>query len=77
MPHRTALPIVCLLLSFLLLSGCASMLPVSKTNVESTWESFDQAKAAFDKIHPHQTTRADLAALSFDPFKTPNIEILT
>jgi hypothetical protein len=77
MPHRTVLPVVCLLLSFLLLSGCAAMLPVSKTNVESTWESFDQAKTAFDKILPQQTTRADLAALNFDPFKTPNIEILT
>ncbi|HSR36818.1 MAG TPA: hypothetical protein VLL73_06510 [Desulfurivibrionaceae bacterium] len=59
------------------LAGCSTMLPVSKTNVESSWETFEEAKAAFDKIIPYQTTRADLAALHFDPFKTPNIEILT
>ena len=60
-----------------LTQGCGAMLPVSKSNVESTWETFEQAKAAFDKIIPHQTNRADLTALHFDPFQTPNIEILT
>jgi len=60
-----------------LLPGCGAMLPVSKVNVESTWETFEQAKASFDKIIPNETRRADLTALNFDPFRTPNIEILT
>lgn len=60
----------------MLLAGC-TMLPMAKSNVQSTWESFDQAKAAFDKVIPYQTTKTELASLQFDPFVTPNIEILT
>lgn len=53
------------------------MLPVAKSNIDSPWETFEQAKAAFDNIIVHETTREELTALHFDPFKTPNIEILT
>ena len=67
--------LLCCLLA--LAQGCGTMLPVSKTNVKSTWESFEQAKLAFDKIEPYKTTLADLTALKFDPFQSPNIEILT
>ncbi|MEW6500798.1 MAG: hypothetical protein ACOY8P_12290 [Thermodesulfobacteriota bacterium] len=77
MPHRTPRRLTWLVLLVPLLAGCSTMLPVSKTDVESTWESFEQAKEAFDRITPYQTTRLDLTALHFDPFKTPNIEILT
>lgn len=75
--QRTLVAIATLLTVSLVLGGCSAMLPVGRTTVESTWETFDQAKAAFDRIIPYQTSRADLAALNFDPFKTPNIEILT
>lgn len=57
--------------------GCSSMLPVAKSDIDSPWETFEQAKTAFDKIIPYETTREQLESLYFDPFKTPNIEILT
>ena len=42
----------------------------------TTWENFDQAEAAFDKIIPHKTRVEDLKALGFCPHTTPNIKIL-
>lgn len=45
--------------------------------VESPWESFAQAKQAFDKITPGQTSAEDLNSLNFAPFQNPNIEIIT
>jgi hypothetical protein len=65
------------LLCLLTLCGCSTLLPVAKTTVESPWLSFEEAKSAFDKIVPYQTTSAELVQLNFDPYRTPNIEILT
>jgi hypothetical protein len=59
-----------------LLVGCGGMLPTEKNIVKSPWKSFDQAKAAFDKITPYETTADDLKKLGFDPYTTPNIAIL-
>jgi hypothetical protein len=61
----------------LLAAGCISLLPSAETTVNSPWGSFDEAKLAFDRIVPHETTAAGLKELGFDPFSTPNIEILT
>lgn len=58
-------------------SGCLTLLPSAKQSTLSPWESFDNAKAAFDKIVPYSTTKAELKALGFDPFSTANIQILT
>jgi hypothetical protein len=59
------------------LSGCGGMLPKGRTVTESPWGSFDEAKAAFDKITPYNTSIQDLKNLGFDPYSTPNIKILT
>ncbi len=61
---------------FLLLQGCASLLPSSKEVTKSRWNSFDEAKAAYDKIMPNTTTLEDLKNLGFNPETTPNITIL-
>lgn len=58
------------------LAACSSLLPKVKTVVHSPWESFDDAKAAFDKISLNKTTVTELKDLGFDPFTTPNIKIL-
>jgi hypothetical protein len=68
--------ILCSIL-FLTGMGCANLLPSEKRTIQSPWETFNDAKAAFDKIIPYQTTIKDLERLHFDPFTTPNIEILT
>ncbi len=57
--------------------GCSAMLPESRSSVESSWGSFEQAKLAFDKVTPHNTTSDELAKLGLAPFVTPNIKILS
>lgn len=65
------------LASLFFCSGCSSLLPVVKGRTEAPWESFEQAKDAFDKIIPYQTSREELQTLNFAPFQNPNIEIVT
>jgi len=67
---------ILLALVLCLASGCSGMLPVAKSTDEFRWESFDQVKASFDLIAPLETTKADLLKLGFDPYQTPNIQIL-
>lgn len=63
--------------ALLVMGGCSALLPSSKETVESPWKSFDEAKAAYEKIIPGITTMADLTALGFDPIASPNLQILT
>ncbi len=62
--------------SLLIFAGCASLLPTSKTTVESPWQNFDDARTAYEKIIPRKTTVDDLRKLGFDPTITPNIRIM-
>ncbi len=59
-----------------LFAGCASLLPSSKTTIESPWQGFDSAKVDYGKIFPGITTIEELNELGFDPHKVPNIRIL-
>ncbi len=65
------------LLSLLLTSCSGLLLPSIETTSKSPWQSFEEAKIAFDKVIPNQTTREDLKKLSFDPFETPNVSLIT
>ncbi len=72
--YRILLVFVC---SFLL-TGCGvSLLPTSLEEVRSPWDSFEEAKKAFDKILVEETSLDGLKSLGFDPFITSNMEILT
>jgi hypothetical protein len=57
-------------------SGCSGLLPVAKTTDRSQWDTFGQVKNSYDQIIPFATTSEDLKKLGFDPYNTPNIEIL-
>jgi hypothetical protein len=59
------------------LVACESALPYRRTVVESPWQTFGEAKASFDQIAPNQTKTADLEELGFDPYRNPNVSILT
>ena len=66
-----------LCLTVWLLAGCSALLPRSKEHSPSSpWTTYREAQAAFDKIVPGKTTMDDLAGLSLDPDKVPNIAIL-
>lgn len=66
-----------LLIMAMATGGCGSLLPSAKQTTVSPWNSFEEAKEAFDKITPHETRADEMRALGFDPFTTPNIRILT
>jgi hypothetical protein len=60
-----------------LLAGCAGLLPREKRTTQSPWNSFEKSRESFDRITPYKTSTEELNSLGFDPFKTPNVKILT
>ncbi|HEY5800891.1 MAG TPA: hypothetical protein VIT92_11765 [Burkholderiaceae bacterium] len=61
----------------LLLGACTTLLPNSTTETKTPWNSYADAEAMFSKIVPNQTTIAQLRELGVDPFKTPNVALLS
>jgi len=59
-----------------LLTGCSGLLPTSKEVVSNRWQDFDDAKRSFEQIVPYKTNMASVRELGFDPYKTPNMQIL-
>jgi hypothetical protein len=67
-----------LFILFFITSSCGSLLPSVKITTKTyQWETFDEAKMAFEKITPLKTTTEELQQLGFDPYSTPNLKILT
>ena len=64
------------LASFCMLSACASLLPSSQDKSLQPWTTFEEAKASYDRIEPFITDLETVQKLGFDPFKTPNLQIL-
>ncbi|MEW6571825.1 MAG: hypothetical protein AB1390_11775 [Nitrospirota bacterium] len=65
------------MLLIVLLAGCRSLLPSARQTVKSPWKTFDESRAAYDRIVINSTTADELKGLGFDPYFTPNIRILT
>ena len=59
------------------LDACESVLPSGKSETLSEWNTFGEAKAAYDEIVVGDTTRSVLAEIGYDPMVNPNVEILT
>jgi hypothetical protein len=59
------------------LSGCAFLLPKAQTTTKSRWSSYEEARAAFDRIVPNETRTDQLSSLGFDPRTNPNVKVLT
>ncbi len=60
-----------------LCAGCAELLPTAKSEVSSPWHSFDDAKAAIERIVPERTSAADLRTQGIDPYTSPNVQLLS
>ena len=58
------------------LGGCASLLPHGKALSDKPFGSYEQARAAFDRIEPYKTSPATLRELGIDPAVTPNVTLL-
>ncbi len=71
-----------LLMAFLFLvvvscPGCSRLLPTAMETTESPWKTFDEAKAAYDRVIPDKTTVDDFRNLNIDLYSSPNIRILS
>lgn len=73
----TAKVLPCIVCIALITSACSSFLPSAKQTSKSPWDSFEDAKTAYDRIIPYKTTSTEIQTLGFDPFSSPNIKILT
>jgi len=70
--------IMLVMAAFLGLTGCgSSALPKSKTTTQSPWETFEEAKTAYDSIEPFQSTADDLKAIGYDPYTSANVRVLS
>jgi hypothetical protein len=67
----------CALAAAVVVAGCAALLPVGHNTVQSPWKSFDEAKATIERIEPYRTRVADLTAIGIDPYRDPNVTLLT
>ena len=74
--HRRTLLHIAWTAAAMLAAGCSAMLPNSETKVHAEWNSFEEAKAAVERIEPHRTTVDDLKAAGFDPYVNPNVTLL-
>lgn len=63
--------------AMLLGTGCKSLFPSQGSTIESRWNSYAAAQAAFDKIIPDRTGTNELKQLGFHPAVSPNVRILT
>jgi hypothetical protein len=63
-------------LTLLSLSGCTNMLPSSKQDDSNRWKDFEEVKKSYDLIIPYTTDMDAVRKLGFDPFVTPNTQIL-
>jgi hypothetical protein len=65
-----------LLVAAMAIAGCADLLPQQQVTMETGWKTFDEARAAVERLEPHRTTTSDLVAAGFDPRTNPNVELL-
>jgi hypothetical protein len=69
-------PLLTILILCCILSGCVALLPKEKKVTNTPWKTFDEAKAAFEKVAPRATTTTQLKMIGFNLYSTPNIRIM-
>jgi hypothetical protein len=60
-----------------LLGACSTLLPKSDTTIKDRWDSFESARATFDRIVPYETDAKQMVEMGYDPFSNPAMTILT
>lgn len=60
----------------LLLAGCGNMLPRGSNVTTSSFESYEAAQQALERVVPYQTTVVELKALGFDPQANANVTVI-
>jgi hypothetical protein len=67
---------VALLLTLVGSAGCSFLLPRGERRVEVKWNSFREAKAAYDAVELGRTRSRDLLGLGFGPTQDANVQDL-
>jgi hypothetical protein len=62
--------------SGLLVGGCTTLLPDSRTEVVSDWNSYDDAVRSLVTAAPYTATRQSLHAQGLDPSRNPAVTVL-
>lgn len=65
------------LMTTLIVSGCAALLPRSSSVINSPWKTYKDVVTAYDKVIPNRSTVNDIRKLGFDIYSTPNLKILS
>jgi hypothetical protein len=74
--HRKEVAAAFVLSGCLSISGCASLLPSSRTEVISNWNSYADAVDSMATIAPYTSTRQSVHAQGLDPSSSPGITVL-
>ena len=72
----THLIIATVLPALVLCYGCASLLPTAKDTTKFPWNSFEEARTAYNKVVPNTTTVKQLRDLGFNIYSSPNLKVL-
>ena len=65
-----------LLIAPVVLAGCAHLLPDGTTDARSSFESFDAAQRALERIEPYKTRVSELKQMGFDPVESRNVTLI-
>ncbi len=57
-------------------AGCQSLLPTSKVEIDSAWQSYDDATQTLTAINPYIATRADVHQQGLDPRHNAAVTLL-
>jgi hypothetical protein len=58
------------------LVGCGHLLPTEKSDARSSFQSFEAAQQALERVVPFQTTVEELSALGFDVRANANVTLI-
>lgn len=58
------------------LAGCAALLPSSKVEVASAWNSYDDAVQSLSRLQPLRSSRPEVHGQGLDPHHNPSVTIL-
>jgi hypothetical protein len=73
---RTGVAAALALCGCLLVGGCSTLLPNSRTGIVSDWRSYDDAVKSLATIAPYTSTRQSVHAQGLDPGRNPAVTIL-
>ncbi len=60
----------------MLLCGCTTLLPTSRNEVVSDWESYDDAMRSLGRTRPYEANRTDVHNAGLDPRRSPAVTVL-